>query len=126
MGDQEKMGHEYYLSWTDRYTPWKEFAWTVSFWKEYLKASASVRFIKLSNTVPCYSAQIKHLNLQVSKGPLNPEPLFLEEVCNATCPEKCSSGNWMIRDNDLQRWKENNIINIDCGKKDVKELKCKY
>ena len=63
MGDQEKMGHEYYLSWTDRYTPWKEFAWTVSFWKEYLKASAGFRFIKLFNTVPCYSAQIKHLNL---------------------------------------------------------------
>ena len=39
----------------------------------------------------------------------------MEEACNATCPDKCSSGNWKIHDNDLQRWKENNIINIDCG-----------
>ena len=52
MGDQEKTGHEYYLSWTDRYSAWQEFAWTVSFLNEYMKVSASVRLIKLFSTVP--------------------------------------------------------------------------
>ena len=49
-----------------------------------------------------------------SKGPRNPLPLFMEESCNATCPDKCSSANWKILDDD-RRWKTNHIINVDCA-----------
>ena len=51
----------------------------------------------------------------MSHDPLSEVAYLLEETCNATCPQKCSSGSWKVYDSDKKNWIQNNVLNIDCG-----------
>ena len=51
----------------------------------------------------------------MSHDPLSDIAYLLEETCNATCPQKCSSVSWKVYDSDKKNWILNNVLNIDCG-----------
>ena len=36
--------------------------------------------------------------------------------CTDSCPDKCSSNDWEVFNDKDQRWEENQLVHIDCGK----------
>jgi hypothetical protein len=60
----------------------------------------------------------------VSEDQDNGFPLFYEDNCEASCPEKCISMKWHIYNDNRKYFMDKKTINIDCGRLKQVKLFC--